>query len=199
MSDKPDSTPSDPAINIATAPRNPLLKVEKLCVGYGDVQVLWDIDLDIYPEEIVALVGSNGAGKTTLLWTLSGLLKPRSGQITFQGRTLIGASSKKIVDLGIAHVPEGRRLFNAMSVKDNLLLGAFRRDDETQVQADLARVLEMFPRLKDRLTSLAGKLSGGEQQMAAIGRALMAKPRLLLIDELSLGLAPVIVDSLIEM
>ena len=147
----------------------------------------------------MALVGSNGAGKTTLLWTLSGLLKPRSGQITFQGESLIGASTKKIVDLGIAHVPEGRRLFNAMTVKDNLTLGAFRRSDGARVQDDLARVLEMFPRLKDRLTSLAGKLSGGEQQMVAIGRALMAQPRLLLIDELSLGLAPVIVDSLIEM
>src|SRR5258708_36161686 len=178
MSDITASTPSDPAIKTGTV-RDPLLKVEKLCVGYGDVQVLWDVDLEISPGEIVALVGSNGAGKTTLLWTLSGLLKPRSGQITFQGESLIGASTKKIVDLGIAHVPEGRRLFNAMTVKDNLTLGAFRRSDGARVQDDLARVLEMFPRLKDRLTSLAGKLSGGEQQMVAIGRAVMAQPRLL--------------------
>src|SRR5207245_1298799 len=108
------------------------------------VQVLWDVDLEIYSGEIVALVGSNGAGKTTLLWTLSGLLKPRSGQITFQGANLIGASTKKIVDLGIAHVPEGRRLFNAMTVKDNLVLGAFRRNDGARIQDDLARILEMF-------------------------------------------------------
>src|SRR5258708_7922858 len=117
MIDQIASTASEPA-----TPHNPLLKVEKLCVSYGDVQVLWDVDLDIYPGEIVALVGSNGAGKTTLLWTLSGLLKPRSGQIIFQGETLIGASTKKIVDLGIAHVPAGRRLFNAMTVKDNPIL-----------------------------------------------------------------------------
>lgn len=176
---------------------DPMLQVRDLCVAYGDVQVLWNVDLDIFPGDVVALVGSNGAGKTTLLWALSGLLKPRQGHITFQGTSLNNASTQQVVDLGIAHVPEGRRLFSAMSVKDNLRLGAFRRNDKASVDSDFERVLDMFPRLKDRRTALAGNLSGGEQQMVAIARALMAKPRLLLIDELSLGLAPVIVDNLL--
>ena len=175
-----------------------LLRVEKLNVAYGDVQVLWDVDLEIQPGEIVALVGSNGAGKTTLLSTISGLLRPRSGQIIFDGQVISRASTQHIVDAGIAHVPEGRRLFGAMTVRDNLLMGAYRRRDKTDIMADLTRILDMFPRLKARTTSLAGKLSGGEQQMVAIGRALIARPRLLLIDELSLGLAPLIVESLID-
>ena len=176
----------------------PLLRVEKLNVRYGDVQVLWDVDLDINPGEIVALVGSNGAGKTTLLSTISGLLKPRAGQIVFEGRSLVKASTQQIVDMGIVHVPEGRRLFGAMSVHDNLLMGAYHRADQAEINADVEKILTMFPRLKERITGLAGKLSGGEQQMVAIGRALMARPRLLLIDELSLGLAPIVVQRLIE-
>jgi len=179
-------------------PLGPLLLVDNLCVGYGDVQVLWDVSLEIQAGEIVALVGSNGAGKSTLLWTLSGLLRPRSGQICFDGEHLEKADAQKIVDLGIAHVPEGRKLFSAMSVLDNLKMGAYRRKDIDGVKADLARVLDMFPRLKDRLNGLAGKLSGGEQQMVAIARALMARPRLLLVDELSLGLAPLIIESLVN-
>jgi branched-chain amino acid transport system ATP-binding protein len=175
-----------------------LLRVEKLNAGYGEVQVLWDVDLEIEQGEIVALVGSNGAGKTTLLSTISGLLKPRSGEIEFKGRSLVRATTQQIVEMGIAHVPEGRRLFGAMKVHDNLLMGAYLRNDNDQVQADLVRVLDMFPRLKERINSLAAKLSGGEQQMVAIGRALMARPQLLLIDELSLGLAPLIVENLIK-
>ncbi len=175
-----------------------LLRTEKLNVAYGDVQVLWDVDLEIRAGEIVALVGSNGAGKTTLLSTLSGLLRPRSGRITFEGEALQGASAQRIVDLGIAHVPEGRQLFPAMSVRDQLLLGAFRRRDRDAVKADLGHVLELFPRVRERLSALASTLSGGEQQMVAIGRALMARPRLLMIDELSLGLAPLVVESLME-
>jgi branched-chain amino acid transport system ATP-binding protein len=175
-----------------------LLRTEKLNVAYGDVQVLWDVDLEIRAGEIVALVGSNGAGKTTLLSTLSGLLRPRSGRITFEGEALQGASAQRIVDLGIAHVPEGRQLFPAMSVRDQLLLGAFRRRDRVAVKADLGHVLELFPRVRERLSALASTLSGGEQQMVAIGRALMARPRLLMIDELSLGLAPLVVESLME-
>jgi branched-chain amino acid transport system ATP-binding protein len=175
-----------------------LLRTEKLNVAYGDVQVLWDVDLEIRAGEIVALVGSNGAGKTTLLSTLSGLLRPRSGSITFEGEALQGASAQRIVDLGIAHVPEGRQLFPAMSVRDQLLLGAFRRRDRDAVKADLGHVLELFPRVRERLSALASTLSGGEQQMVAIGRALMARPRLLMIDELSLGLAPLVVESLME-
>ena len=176
----------------------PLLRVEHLDVAYGDVQVLWDVNLEINAGEIVALVGSNGAGKSTLLSTISGLLVPRAGEIRFEGRSIFGADARRMVGLGITLVPEGRRLFPAMTVRDQLRLGAFMRDDRAQVEADVERVLELFPRLKERLDTLAGKLSGGEQQMAAIGRALMARPRLLMVDELSLGLAPVLVESLIE-
>jgi branched-chain amino acid transport system ATP-binding protein len=176
----------------------PLLRVAQLHVAYGDVQVLWGVDLEIYAGEVVALVGSNGAGKTTLLSTISGLVPARAGEIVFDGRNVAGATTQQIVDLGIVQVPEGRRLFPAMTVRDQLLLGAFRRRDKAQVQADIAHVLDLFPRLKDRTKQLAGSLSGGEQQMVAIGRALMARPRLLMIDELSLGLAPVIVESLVE-
>ena len=175
-----------------------LLSVQKLNVAYGDVQVLWDVDLDIAQGEIVALVGSNGAGKTTLLSTISGLLKAKSGQILFNDQPISRASTQQIVEYGIAHVPEGRRLFPAMTVYDNLLMGAYCRQDKAEVEADLQKILAMFPRIKTRIKSLAGKLSGGEQQMVAIGRALMARPRLLLIDELSLGLAPLIVQQLIE-
>jgi branched-chain amino acid transport system ATP-binding protein len=176
----------------------PLLTIEGLNVAYGDVQVLWDVGLEVRQGEIVALVGSNGAGKTTLLSTISGLLAPRSGRITFDGQELVGASTQRIVDLGVIHVPEGRRLFPAMSVRDQLMLGAFRRNDRAAVRADLDRVLGLFPRLRERTNALGRTLSGGEQQMAAIGRALMARPRLLMIDELSLGLAPVIIESLVE-
>ncbi len=176
----------------------PLLRIANLSVAYGDVQVLWGVSLDVLPGEIVALVGANGAGKSTLLSTISGLLQPLSGEIVFDGRNVAGATTQQIVDLGIVQVPEGRRLFPAMTVRDQLLLGAFRRRDKAQVQTDMVHVLDRFPRLKDRTSQLAGSLSGGEQQMVAIGRALMSRPRLLMIDELSLGLAPVIVESLVE-
>ena len=176
----------------------PLLRVEGLNVAYGDVQVLWDVSLEIRAGEIVALVGSNGAGKSTLLSTISGLLKPQSGRVTFEGQQIAGAGTQRIVDLGIAHVPEGRRLFPAMSVRDQLMLGAFRRNDRAAVRADLEHVLDLFPRVKERLGATAATLSGGEQQMCAIGRALMARPRLLMVDELSLGLAPVVVESLMD-
>jgi ABC-type branched-subunit amino acid transport system ATPase component len=179
-------------------PPDPLLRIRNLSVAYGDVQVLWGVDLDVLPGEIVALVGANGAGKSTLLAAISGLVVPLAGEIVFDGRNIAGASTQQIVDLGIVQVPEGRRLFPAMAVRDQLLLGAFRRRDKAQVWADMARVLDLFPRLKDRTRQLAGSLSGGEQQMVAIGRALMARPRLLMIDELSLGLAPVIVENLVE-
>jgi branched-chain amino acid transport system ATP-binding protein len=176
----------------------PLLRLRDVSVAYGEVQVLWDVSLDVYAGEIVALVGANGAGKSTLLSTISGLLRPLHGSISFDGHEVAGASTQRIVDLGIAHVPEGRRLFAAMSVRDQLLLGAFRRQDRASVLSDLERVVEIFPRLKERLTSLGGVLSGGEQQMVAIARGVMARPKLLMIDELSLGLAPVLVESLME-
>jgi branched-chain amino acid transport system ATP-binding protein len=175
-----------------------LLRVRDINVGYGEVQVLWDVSLDVNVGEIVALVGPNGAGKTTLLATISGLLHPRSGSIAFGGQPIDAASTQRIVDLGIAHVPEGRRLFPAMSVRDQLRLGAFRRNDRAEVERDIERVLTFFPRLKVRLHNLGGHLSGGEQQMVAIARGVMARPKLLMIDELSLGLAPVLVEDLME-
>ena len=176
----------------------PLLRLRGVDAAYGEVQVLSDVALDVFPGEIVALVGANGAGKSTLLATISGLLQARAGEITFDGERIGGASTQRIVDLGIAHAPEGRRLFPAMSVRDQLLLGGFRRKDRLEVERDLERVLDVFPRLRQRLHSLGGHLSGGEQQMVAIGRGLMARPKLLMIDELSLGLAPVLVEALME-
>jgi branched-chain amino acid transport system ATP-binding protein len=178
---------------------SPLLQIKNLNVAYGDVQVLWEIGLEVYQGEIVALVGSNGAGKSTLLATISGLLQPRPGSsILFQGQELAGASSRAICGAGIAHVPEGRHLFGAMTVRENLMLGAFRRASKAEVEQDLEHILALFPRVRERLNQLAGKLSGGEQQMVAIGRGLMARPKLLMVDELSLGLAPVIIDGLLE-
>lgn len=189
---------SSAVIDHESPPSAPLLRLEGLCAGYGDVQVLWDLDLAIGPGEIVALVGPNGAGKSTTLSAISGIVRPRSGRIVFDGQPIQDFPTKRIVELGIAHVPEGRRLFSALSVRDNLLMGAFRRRDRRQIADDLVHTLDLFPRLKERLHALGGNLSGGEQQMVAIGRGLMSKPRLLMIDELSLGLAPVIVESLIE-
>jgi branched-chain amino acid transport system ATP-binding protein len=176
----------------------PLLRVEGLSVAYGEVQVLWDVGVEVSAGEIVALVGANGAGKSTLLSALSGLLQPLSGEIVFAGQSIVGAPTKRIVELGIAHVPEGRRLFPAMSVRDQLLLGAFRRKDRAEVEADVDRVLKLFPRIRERVHALGGTLSGGEQQMVAIARGLMARPKLLMIDELSLGLAPVLIEGLME-
>ena len=177
--------------------RAPLLQIQQLNVAYGDVQVLWDVNLVVYPGEIVALVGANGAGKSTLLATVSGLLAPLGGAILLDGQPIAGRPAHELVAAGIAHVPEGRRLFPALTVLENLRLGAFLRRDRAAIDADIAHMLDLFPRLKERLNTLAGKLSGGEQQMVALGRGLMARPRLLLVDELSLGLAPVIVEQLI--
>jgi branched-chain amino acid transport system ATP-binding protein len=181
-----------------TAPE-PLLDVRGLNVAYGDVQVLWEIDLVIYPGETVALVGSNGAGKSTLLGALSGLLHPLSGTIAMAGEVLARQSSGRFVRAGICHVPQGRRLFVGMSVKENLMMGAFSRSDgAAAIQQDYEQVLSLFPRVKERLNQLAGKLSGGEQQMVAIGRGLMARPKILMIDELSLGLSPIMVDTIFD-
>jgi branched-chain amino acid transport system ATP-binding protein len=176
----------------------PLLTVRDIDVAYGEVQVLWGASLEIFSGEIVALVGANGAGKSTLLSTISGLLSPRAGSIEFRGQHIEHATTQRIVDLGIAHVPEGRRLFPSMTVKDQLLLGAFRRADRREVERDVERVLEMFPRLRERITNLGGNLSGGEQQMVAIARGVMARPKLLMIDEMSLGLAPVLIEGLMD-
>ena len=177
----------------------PLLAVAGLRAGYGDVQVLWGVDFAVAQGEIACLIGSNGAGKTTLLRALSGLLRPSVGSVRFAGRELAGAAPEQVLAAGVAHVPEGRRLFAAMSVRDNLLMGAYlRRDGRAAIEEDLERVLAMFPILRQRHAQDAGTLSGGEQQMCAIARGLMGRPRLLLIDELSLGLAPLAVDELCE-
>jgi len=174
------------------------IDVAQLQAGYGDVQVLWDISLSVKPGELVCLIGSNGAGKTTLLRCLSGVLRPRTGSITVDGKDMTNAGTAELIKAGVAHVPEGRRLFAAMSVRDNLLMGAYLRDDKAQIAQDLERVYSFFPILAERRRQDAGTLSGGEQQMCAIGRGLMAKPSLLLIDELSLGLAPRAVELLMQ-
>ena len=175
-----------------------MLEVHNLEVSYGDVQVLWGVDFEVRQNEIVALVGSNGAGKTTLFKTISGLLKPSKGSIHFAGSSLAGIPSAEVVRHGIVYVPEGRRLFAGMTVEENLIMGAYLRNDKQAVKRDLDRVYEYFPRLAERRRQLAGKMSGGEQQMCAIARGLMAQPKLMMIDELSLGLAPIIVEQLIE-
>ncbi len=169
-----------------------LLEVRNLDAGYGRIQVLWDVSIAVEPNQIVALVGANGAGKTTLLRALTGMIRIRSGSITFQDHEIAGSSIESIVELGIAHVPEGRRLFMGLTVRENLLLGGWRKNNR-----DLTRVIELFPALGERLNQTASTMSGGEQQMCAIGRGLMSMPNLLLIDELSLGLAPKTVDEIV--
>jgi len=176
----------------------PLLAIEELSAGYGDVRVLWGIELAVEAGEIACIVGPNGAGKTTLLRTVSGLVAATAGRITFDGEPLAGASADEIIARGIAHVPEGRRLFRGLSVRDNLLLGAYLRRDAAQTRRDLDYVLSLFPILRDRTRQDATTLSGGEQQMCAIGRGIMSRPKLLMIDELSLGLAPRLVERLSE-
>lgn len=173
-----------------------LLQVSGLQSGYGEVQVLWGVDLDVAAGEIVCVIGSNGAGKTTLLRTISGLVAVRAGKVTIAGQDFTGATPAQVLGAGVAHVPEGRRLFSAMSVEDNLRMGAHMRSDEADIRRDLAQVYELFSILADRRRQEAGTLSGGEQQMCAIGRGIMSRPKLLMIDELSLGLAPKAVEQL---
>jgi len=175
----------------------PLLRVHGLNAGFDAVPVLFGIDLEVGPAELIAVVGANGAGKSTLLGVLSGLVRATSGTVTLAGEDLTNARPEALVRRGIAHVPQGRRLFGTMSVEKNLLLGAYLRRDR-EVGDDMAQVLDHFPALKDKLSRDAGTLSGGEQQMVAIGRGLMARPKLLMVDELSLGLAPKVVDELID-
>jgi branched-chain amino acid transport system ATP-binding protein len=175
-----------------------LLEIKELNAGYGDIQVLWDIDLNVGEGQVVALVGANGAGKSTLLKVISGLIKPYGGSIVFKGREMIRMSSKEIVASGIIQIPEGRRLFPQMTVEENLLMGAFRRRKSKNIKPELDKIYSIFSRLKDRSHQLAGSLSGGEQQMCAFARGLMGNPKLICIDEMSLGLAPLIVDDLVD-
>ena len=185
-------------MNAPASPQDTLLRIQDLSAGYGLVQVLQSISLEVRRAEFLALVGSNGAGKTTLLRTLSGLLSIQAGTIEWEGRSIGGQTPDAIFRLGIVQVPEGRQLFPRMSVQDNLLMGAYRRDDKAAIRTDLEAVYGLFPRMAERRRQLAGSMSGGEQQMCAMARAMMARPRLLLVDEMSLGLAPIVVDQLME-
>ncbi|MBI3636784.1 MAG: ABC transporter ATP-binding protein [Candidatus Rokubacteria bacterium] len=174
-----------------------MLRVDDLHVYYGEIHALKGVSFDVGRGEIVALLGNNGAGKTTTLRTVSGLLAPRGGAVTLEDKPLAGVPAHSVVALGIAHVPEGRRIFNRLTVRENLMMGAYLRGDG-RIADDLDRVFTLFPRLKERIAQVAGTLSGGEQQMLAIGRALMASPRVLLLDEPSMGLAPVLVEQIFE-
>jgi branched-chain amino acid transport system ATP-binding protein len=175
-----------------------LLELKGVDALYGRVRALRGVTINVDQGEVVALIGSNGAGKTTTLRTISGLMHPPSGSISFNGKDISRMAAHDIVGLGICQSPEGRRLFPRMQVIDNLRMGAFLRKDSAAVQKDMERVFELFPRLKERTTQLAGTLSGGEQQMLAIGRALMSKPKLLMLDEPSLGLAPILVETIFQ-
>ena len=175
-----------------------MLEVTAISVAYGDVRVLHRVSLRVEAGEIVSLLGANGAGKTTTLRAISGLIPVQEGTVTFDGRPLTGLSPSRIVERGIAHVPEGRQLFTNMTVEENLEMGAYLPQAKAARAETLARVLELFPRLGERRRQVAGTLSGGEQQMVAIGRALMSRPRLLVLDEPSLGLAPIVVKSIFE-
>ncbi len=175
-----------------------MLKVKNIVVQYGGVQALKGVSIDVEAASVTTLIGANGAGKTTCLKAISGLVPLSSGEIWFEGKRIDGMPPEEIVKLGIAHVPEGRRLFPFMTVFDNLMVGSFLRKDKAGIKQDLERVLEYFPTLRDRLRQQAKSLSGGEQQMLAFGRALLSKPKLLILDEPSLGLAPLMVQEMGE-
>ena len=175
-----------------------MLEIEGLSTGYGRVQVLWDLCLKVEEGEFVALVGANGAGKTTLLKTISGVMKPWSGSITFLDRRIDTVHANDIVDMGLSHIPESRRLFTDMSIKENLEMGAYPRRTWKQRRETMKWVFKLFPRLQERQSQLARTLSGGEQQMLAISRALMSGPEILLLDEPTLGLAPILVEAVME-
>ena len=175
-----------------------LLEVKNIEVFYGDVQVIFDLSLKVEEGEVVSIIGGNGAGKSTLLRTISGLMQPAKGEIAFEGRPIQHLPPEEVVERGIVQVPEGRRLFTLMSVQDNLIVGAYSRRADGRKADTLTQVYELFPRLKERLAQLAMTLSGGEQQMVAIGRGLMARPKLLMLDEPSLGLAPILIKPIFD-
>lgn len=175
-----------------------LLEIDDIHVFYDNIEALKGVSINVESEQIVALVGANGAGKTTTLRAVSGLLRPRSGDIRLDGESLGDIPAHAIATMGLLHVPEGRRIFARLTVEENLAMGAFARRDRTAIQEDKERMLKLFPRLRERLKQVAGTLSGGEQQMAATARALMGRPRLLLMDEPSMGLSPVLVEQVFE-
>lgn len=175
-----------------------MLKIENLVVSYGAIRALKGISFNVEKNEIISLIGSNGAGKTTTLHAISNLIKKQSGSVIFKGENITDLSADKIVRKGLIQVPEGRRIFANLTVKENLEMGAYTRNDKNNIKNDLDHVYSLFPRLKERLKQEAGTLSGGEQQMLAMGRSLMSKPELLLLDEPSMGLAPILVDEIFE-
>jgi len=176
----------------------PMLKVTDIRAAYGKIEALKGVSLTVMEGEIVTLIGANGAGKSTTLKTISGQLTPKTGSIEFMGKTISGTPTHLVTAMGIIQVPEGRRIFSRMTVMENLEMGAFLRNDKDEIKSDLDHVFELFPRLKERISQKGGTLSGGEQQMLAMGRAMMAKPKLLMLDEPSMGLAPVVVEIIFE-
>ena len=175
-----------------------MLEIKDLEVFYGVIQAIKGISFEVNEGEVVALIGANGAGKTTILQTITGLLSPKKGSILFEGQELTKIPAHKIVSLGMAHVPEGRRVFAQFTVYQNLLMGAYTRKDKNEIEESLAAVYKRFPRLEERKNQMAGTLSGGEQQMLAMGRALMSKPRIILMDEPSMGLSPILVNEIFD-
>lgn len=175
-----------------------MLEVKDLQVYYGMIQAIKGISFEVNEGEVIALIGANGAGKTTTLHTISGLIQPKAGSVVFEGKDITRTMAHKIVSMGMAHVPEGRRVFAELSVKQNLLLGAYTRSDKNEIDETLKMVYKRFPRLEERLTQMAGTLSGGEQQMLAMGRALMSKPKIILMDEPSMGLSPIYVSEIFD-
>ena len=175
-----------------------MLEVKNLEVYYGVIQAIKGISFEVNEGEVIALIGANGAGKTTTLQTITGMLQPKAGEIIFEGKDISKIPGHKIVSMGMAHVPEGRRVFAELSVYENLKLGAYTRKDKKEIEETLARVYKSFPRLEERKNQLAGTLSGGEQQMLAMGRALMSKPRIILMDEPSMGLSPIFVNEIFD-
>jgi branched-chain amino acid transport system ATP-binding protein len=181
------------------APRGePLLLAHDIHAYYGHIHALQGITLEVFPGEIVTLLGANGAGKTTTLRTISGLMHPRSGKITFDGADITVVPAHRLVRSGVGHAPEGRRIFGRMTVLENLQMGAYTRNDKNELETDFERVFALFPRLRERSSQAGGTLSGGEQQMLAIGRALMTRPKLLLLDEPSMGLSPILVEQIFD-
>jgi branched-chain amino acid transport system ATP-binding protein len=187
-----------PVQSASEVAREPLLSLDDVHTFYGSIQALRGISLDVYEGEVVTLIGANGAGKSTTLRSINGLNHPREGSIVFDGRDITNRPTHRIVELGISQSPEGRHLFPRMTVLENLELGAFQRHDRSRIDEDLDRVYSLFPRLAERKIQRTGTLSGGEQQMVAIGRALMARPRLLMLDEPSMGLAPIFIERMFE-
>lgn len=175
-----------------------MLSIENLCAGYGDLQVLFDVNMHVDDGEVVSLVGSNGAGKTTLLRILSGLTKPMSGSVTFDGVDLLAVKPEKKAEMGISHIPQGRGILGTLTIKENLIMGAYPKKYHHLVDEGIERAYSMFPILEERKNQMAGSLSGGEQQMLAISRALMINPKLLMLDEPSLGLAPIVVKDMFD-